>query len=58
MGVFAGIAFLSPVWLLMLAALPILWWLLRVTPPPPRKALFPAIRLLLDRKSTRLNSSH
>jgi len=50
MGTLAGIAFLSPIWLLMLAALPILWWLLRVTPPAPRKALFPAIRLLLQLK--------
>jgi hypothetical protein len=50
MSTLAGIAFLSPIWLLMLAALPILWWLLRVTPPAPRTALFPAIRLLLQLK--------
>lgn len=43
----AGIAFLSPLWLAVLAALPILWWLLRITPPAPRRARFPAIRLLL-----------
>ncbi len=48
MGALAGIAFLSPLWLFGLAALPILWWLLRVTPPAPRRALFPAIRLLLQ----------
>ena len=30
-----------------LAALPIIWWLLRVTPPAPRRIAFPAIRLLL-----------
>jgi hypothetical protein len=47
MSALAGIAFLSPLWLAALAALPILWWLLRVTPPAPRRALFPAIRLLL-----------
>src|SRR5215469_1958094 len=35
-------------WLLVaLAALPIIWWLLRVTPPAPRRIAFPAIRLLL-----------
>src|SRR5258708_38986237 len=28
-------------------ALPIIWWLLRVTPPAPRRIGFPAIRLLL-----------
>ena len=42
-----GIAFLSPLWLMVLAGLPILWWLLRITPPAPRRARFPAIRLLL-----------
>ena len=42
-----SLAFASP-WLLMaLAALPIIWWLLRVTPPAPRRIAFPAIRLLL-----------
>ena len=42
-----ALAFASP-WLLAgLAALPILWWLLRVTPPAPRRLPFPAIRLLL-----------
>src|SRR5215472_9008113 len=42
-----SIAFASP-WLLAgLAALPILWWLLRVTPPAPRRMRFPALRLLL-----------
>jgi hypothetical protein len=41
------LAFASP-WLLAgLAVLPILWWLLRVTPPAPRRLRFPAIRLLL-----------
>lgn len=43
----AGMAFLAPLWLAVLAALPILWWLLRITPPAPRRARFPAIRLLL-----------
>src|SRR5260370_28862674 len=41
------IAFVSPWLLLALAALPIVWWLLRVTPPAPRRVAFPAIRLLL-----------
>jgi hypothetical protein len=27
--------------------LPVIWWLLRVTPPAPRRIVFPAIRLLL-----------
>jgi Domain of unknown function (DUF4159)/Aerotolerance regulator N-terminal len=42
-----SLAFASP-WLLgALAALPIIWWLLRVTPPAARRIPFPAIRLLL-----------
>ena len=43
-----SLAFLSPLWLGALAALPILWWLLRVTPPAPKHVSFPAIRLLLQ----------
>ncbi len=38
--------FAAPWLLLALAALPLLWWLLRVTPPAPRTQSFPAIRLL------------
>ncbi len=42
-----ALAFASP-WLLVgLAALPALWWLLRVTPPAPKRVRFPALRLLL-----------
>src|SRR5215468_8080132 len=42
-----SLAFASP-WLLgALATLPIIWWLLRVTPPAPRRIAFPAIWLLL-----------
>ncbi|MBV8336813.1 MAG: BatA domain-containing protein, partial [Alphaproteobacteria bacterium] len=42
-----SLAFASPWLLIGLAALPIIWWLLRVTPPAPRRVAFPAIRLLL-----------
>ena len=38
--------FAAPWLLLGLVALPLLWWLLRVTPPSPRLQSFPAIRLL------------
>ena len=41
------LAFASPWLLLALGGLPIVWWLLRVTPPAPRRMPFPAIRLLL-----------
>ncbi len=40
------LAFAAPWLLLGLAALPVLWWLLRVTPPAPRRVRFPALRLL------------
>ncbi len=42
------IGFTAPWALLALAILPVLWWLLRVTPPPPKVVAFPAIRLLRD----------
>src|SRR5437588_1675533 len=42
-----SLAFASPWLLVALAALPVIWWLLRVTPPAPRRIAFPAITLLL-----------
>ena len=44
--------FTSPWVLAALAALPLLWWLLRVTPPAPRTETFPALRLLLGLRAT------
>jgi uncharacterized protein DUF4159/aerotolerance regulator-like protein len=41
------LAFAAPWLLLGLTVLPVLWWLLRVTPPAPRRVRFPALRLLL-----------
>jgi hypothetical protein len=38
--------FEAPALLLALVLLPLLWWLLRATPPAPRAQRFPAIRLL------------
>jgi hypothetical protein len=40
------LAFATPWMLLALTALPLLWWLLRLTPPAPRRVVFPAIQLL------------
>ena len=40
------IAFASPGILLALLLLPLLWWLLRITPPMPRIVRFPPVRLL------------
>ena len=50
-----GIA--APWTLLGLLALPVIWWLLRVTPPAPRRVIFPAIRLLFGLKKTEESSS-
>jgi hypothetical protein len=43
--------FAAPWILLALVGLPLLWWLLRVTPPAPRREIFPAVRLLLGLKA-------
>ena len=42
-----GLVFSSPWMLAALAGLPVLWWLLRVTPPSPRLVSFPPLRFLL-----------
>jgi len=44
------LAFAQPWLLLALAGLPVLWLLLRLTPPAPRRLSFPAIRLLAGLK--------
>ena len=41
-----ALAFAAPWALAALALLPALWWLLRVTPPSPRRVIFPPLRLL------------
>jgi hypothetical protein len=44
---FGAIGFLQPLLLTALVALPVIWWLLRFTPPRPTEVTFPPIRLLL-----------
>ncbi len=44
--------FVAPWILLGLLALPVLWWLIRVTPPAPRSEVFPAVRFLLGLNAT------
>ncbi|HEY4044635.1 MAG TPA: DUF4159 domain-containing protein [Rhodopila sp.] len=44
--------FVAPWVLSGLLALPLLWWLLRVTPPAPRSEVFPAVRFLLGLNAT------
>ncbi|MCB2101295.1 MAG: BatA domain-containing protein, partial [Rhodobacterales bacterium] len=45
--VFGALEFAFPWALAALAALPLIWWLLRLTPPQPDKVVFPPLRLLL-----------
>jgi hypothetical protein len=45
------LGFLQPWILTGLVALPVIWWLLRFTPPRPVQVAFPAIRLLLGLRS-------
>src|SRR5918994_6244726 len=42
------LTFAAPLVLAALAALPAIWWLLRVTPPQPRRIDFPPLRILAD----------
>ncbi|MBV9562998.1 MAG: DUF4159 domain-containing protein [Bradyrhizobium sp.] len=42
------LSFAEPLMLIGLVSLPVLWWLLRVMPPRPRRIEFPPTRLLFD----------
>ncbi len=42
-----SISFAAPWALAALAVLPLIWWLLRLTPPLPREMAFPPIRILM-----------
>ncbi|MBL4873940.1 MAG: DUF4159 domain-containing protein [Rhodobacteraceae bacterium] len=46
----SALVFLTPWMLLGLLALPLLWWLLRATPPSPKHLRFPGVRLLMGLK--------
>ena len=48
---FGGITFLVPMALLGLLALPIVWWVLRISPPNPRDQIFPPLRILAGVKA-------
>jgi hypothetical protein len=43
-----SLGFAQPLVLLALLGLPVLWWLLRLIPPQPRRVTFPPTRLLFD----------
>lgn len=44
----SGLQFLAPLALWAFLALPLLWWLLRLTPPAPKRLVFPALILMRD----------
>ena len=53
-----GLTFLTP-WLLgAIAAVPVLWWILRVMPPRPRSVKFPAFFLLKDLQTDIKTAAH
>ena len=47
MNFFSALSFGAPWILAALVVLPAIWWLLRVTPPAPRRVPFPPLRLLM-----------
>jgi hypothetical protein len=53
-----ALGFATPWVLVALIGLPVLWWLLRVTPPAPRRLRFPAIRLLFGLNEDEQTPSH
>src|SRR3954471_14652855 len=57
-GMLAQLSFGAPWILAALAGLPVLWWLLRVTPPKPRRIFFPPLRLLLGLQDEQQTPAH
>lgn len=53
-----AISFLSPLPLLGLLALPLIWWLLRATPPSPSRQQFPPTRILKKILQDETTSAH
>src|ERR1700749_3724201 len=49
---FGVLTFAEPFLLAALGVLPVIWFLLRVTPPSPRRVVFPPLRLLLGLNAT------
>ena len=48
MNFLSSLSFTTPLALAALLLLPVIWWLLRFTPPRPETVRFPPIRLLLE----------
>lgn len=58
MGLLNNLMFLNPLILWALAALPLLWLLLRITPPSPKLVQLPTTRFLANLVPDRQTSSH
>ncbi|MEJ1967295.1 MAG: DUF4159 domain-containing protein [Rhizomicrobium sp.] len=58
MAFLAGLSFGAPLILAALVVLPAIWWLLRVTPPLPRRVVFPPLRLLLGLSGRQETPAH
>ena len=54
----SGLSFEAPWLLIGLLSLPLIWWLLRVTPPMPRRVVFPPVRLLAELKDSEQTPAH
>jgi hypothetical protein len=55
---FSQLSFGAPWIAAGLAVLPVLWWLLKVTPPQPRRIAFPPLRLLLGLRNEEQTPAH
>ena len=58
MGLLGNFAFINPMILWGLAALPAIWFLLRITPPAPKLIVLPTTRFLADLIPEKQTSSH
>jgi hypothetical protein len=58
LSLFSQLSFGAPWVLAGLLGLPVLWWLLKVTPPQPRRIAFPPLRLLLGLRNEEQTPAH
>ena len=58
LSLFSQLSFGAPWVAAGLAVLPVLWWLLKVTPPQPRRIAFPPLRLLLGLRNDEQTPAH
>ena len=58
LALFSQLSFGAPLVLTGLLSLPVLWWLLKVTPPQPRRIAFPPLRLLLGLRNEEQTPAH